>query len=204
MKPKMETRFISLLKIVGMIVVLFVIAAILIFAIWRASFVSWTGFGDFTTPTGEFIRGKTVWDWMGLLVIPLTLLIGGYILNRSEREIERKIASDGAELEREIAKDRQREQAFQAYIDRMSDLLLEKKLRTTEEAEVKDIARTRTLSVLRGLDSRRKGQVVQFLYEAKLLTKKNNIVNLQGADLEGADLQGVKIFKRTNSCFGHF
>lgn len=60
---------------------------------------------------------KTLWDWMELLVIPLVLAIGALILNRSERETER-----------EITKDRQQEAALQFYLDRMSELLLEKKI----------------------------------------------------------------------------
>ena len=123
MESTWKTRLVNLLKITGMIIILFLIAVAIIFSIWRASFVSWTGFGDFITPTGEFIRGKTVWDWMELLIIPLSLLIGGYILNRSERDIERQRAEDRTKLEREIAADRQREAALQNYLDRMADLL---------------------------------------------------------------------------------
>ena len=61
-------------------------------------------------------------------------------------------------------KDNQRETALQTYIDKMSELLLEKHLRTSQpEEEVRKIARVRTLTVLRGLDANRKGSVLQFL-----------------------------------------
>src|SRR5262245_4227897 len=64
---------------------------------------------------------KTLWDWMDLLIIPAVLAIGAFVLNRSERAVERQVAEDRAKLEREIATDRQQEAALQAYIDRISD-----------------------------------------------------------------------------------
>ena len=56
---------------------------------------------------------KTLSDWMELLIIPLFLAGGAFYLNRSERTTEREIAAD-----------RQQEAALQAYIDRMSELLI--------------------------------------------------------------------------------
>lgn len=143
---------------------------------------------------------KTLWDWMDLLIIPFVLSGGAILLNRSERNTER-----------EIALDRQQEAALQTYFDHMSELLLKNKLRTTQNAEVRDIARTRTLSVMRALDKRRKNLVVQFLREAKLIIDKNSILNdvkmneidlhsldlreafLQNADLKHANLQDVDL-----------
>ena len=191
MKSTPKPRTVSLLKITGMILALLFIAAVIIFSIWRAGFVSWTGFGDFTTPTGEFIRGKTLWDWMELLVIPITLLIGGFILNSSERAIERQTANERAELERELAKDRQQEAALQAYLDRMSELLLKEKLRTTKKSEVRNVARIRTLSIIRVLDTQRKDIVIQFLRNAQLITDTNSLWN--GENLAEINLQDINL-----------
>ncbi|CAG1015559.1 Secreted effector protein PipB2 [Anaerolineales bacterium] len=168
----------------------FVVVIILLTLIWAALqgySIAWTGFGDFTNPNGEFVRGKTLWDWLELFVIPIFLGAGAFLLNRSERESERRQAAERAKLEREILIDRQREAAFQAYLDRMEDLLLKENLRITENEEVRDIARTRTLSVLRGLDGNRKGLLVRFLFEARLI-EEECIVNLSEADLRDADL----------------
>lgn len=133
--------------------------------------------------------GKTFWEWMDLFIIPLVLAGGAFFLNRSEKEVERKAAETRAKLEREIARDRQQEDALQAYIDKMSELLLEKKLRTTDAIEVRDVARTRTISVMRVLDTKRNDLVIQFLREAKLIIDENSILN--GADMEGMYLQGL-------------
>ncbi len=64
------------------------------------------------------LSGKNLWDWLQLLIIPAVLAIGGYLFNFAT-----------GRTEREIALDKQREDALQAYIDNMSALLLEKDLR---------------------------------------------------------------------------
>lgn len=147
---------------------------------------AWTGFGDYVSPNGDFVRGKTLWDWMELLLIPLALAGGAFYLNRAERETERQIATD-----------RQQEAALQSYLDRMSDLLLKENLRTSENEEVGNVARTRTLAVLRGLDARRKSVVLQFLHESKLVEGEKAVVILWDADLSGAELNDV-ILMRAN------
>jgi hypothetical protein len=125
-------------------------------------------------------EGKTLWDWMELLVIPIFVAIGAFYLNRSE-----------AKLEREIATDRQQEAALQSYIDRMSELLLKEKLRESENQEVRNVARIRTLTVLRALGPRRRGMVLQFLQESELIT--SNKVILEGASLSKASLRGAEL-----------
>ena len=180
-------------KIIGMLLSLVFIIIVIIGSVLLGYSVSWTGFGDFITPTGNFIRGKTVWDWLELLVIPLSLLIGGYILNTAERNAERQRGEERSKLERELAIDRQCETALQSYIDKMSDLLLNEKLRTTKRKEVRDVARTRTISVMRGLDTRRNNLVIQFLREAKLITDKNSILN--DADMGGMNLKSLNLYE---------
>ncbi len=122
---------------------------------------------------------------------------------RAEREkreteqrakIERETAETRDKTEREIAADNQREAALQAYLDKMSELLLEKKLRESAKGdEIRKIARVRTLTVLRGLDTTRKASVLHFLHESDLLDKNKLIINLNGADLSDADLSGADL-----------
>ena len=131
---------------------------------------------------------KTLWDWMELLIIPLFLAGGVFYLNRSEKEIERKTAEERAKLEREIAQDGQQEATLQAYLDRMTELLLNENLRTTQKEEVRNVARIRTLTILRGLDVKRRGLVLLFLQEAKLIHRGDTVVDLSGATMEDADL----------------
>ena len=128
------------------------VAGILFFILEETIRLKNTGFGT-----------KTLWDWLELLIIPLVLAGGGFYLNRSEHNTDREIATD-----------RQKEQALQTYLDHMADLLLKEDLRNSENEEVRNVARTRTLTVLRGLDKKRKGVILKFLYEAEtsLLRKK--------------------------------
>jgi hypothetical protein len=157
---------------------------------------SWVGVVNYKT--GEI---KTLWDWMELLLIPFVLAIGAFLFNKSEKTHERKIAEQQRENERvlaskqakseeEIAENRQQQIAIESYFDKMTDLLLDKGLRISEEKdEVRTIARTITLTLLRGLNGNRRGQVVQFLYEAGLIVGDTPIVNLSHADLREIDLR---------------
>ena len=111
---------------------------------------------------------KTLWDWMELLIIPLVLAGGGFYLNRLEHNTDH-----------EIAVDRQKEQALQTYLDHMADLLLKENLRNSENEEVRNVARTRTLTVLRGLDKKRKAIVLKYLYDAGLIAKEKTVVILR-------------------------
>lgn len=155
---------------------------------------------------------KTLWDWMELLIIPLFLAGGAFYLQRSERAVERKAADDRAKLERELATDRQQEAALQAYLDRMADLLLKEKLGESESEKALNVARVRTLTVMRGLNATRNGIVLRFLHDIQLAGNMKSYlfvdanldrVNLEGVDLsetnlhtaklEGANLQGAHL-----------
>ncbi len=143
---------------------------------------SWTG-----------LHQKTLWDWMQLLIIPIMIAIGGFVFNQVQSENEQKRTEERAVVDRDIATDNQREEALQSYYDKMSDLLLTENLRTSGDAEARNIARTRTLSTLRKLDGERKGQLLQFLYESQLINSPSPIINLMGANLQGAILADVDL-----------
>jgi uncharacterized protein YjbI with pentapeptide repeats len=127
---------------------------------------------------------KTLWDWMELLIIPLVLAGGAFYLQRSERAVEREIAAD-----------RQQETALQAYLDRMAELLLNEKSLKSEK--VLTVARVRTLTVIRGLNSVRNGIVFRFLRDIGLAGKLDSKffvdANLEGVDLERVDLSNINL-----------
>jgi uncharacterized protein YjbI with pentapeptide repeats len=178
-----------------------VVGGLVLFLVGLGYSYSWTGFGEFAPANPDTVRSKTLWDWMELLIIPAVLAGGAILLNRSERTLERKTAEDRSKLERDLATDRQREAAIQTYFDRMSELLLNEKLRTTENVEVRDVARTRTISSMRVMDTNRNKLILQFLSEAKLITGEKSIfnranmngMNLEFANLERADLEGANL-----------
>jgi hypothetical protein len=115
---------------------------------------------------------ELLWRWLELLIIPAALVFGAFLLNRQTREREEALASQERENDREIAKDRTREDTLQRYLDRISELVLDKNLHGSKRDDaVRATARARTLTVLKSLDGNRKGQVLRFLYEAGLITK---------------------------------
>jgi uncharacterized protein YjbI with pentapeptide repeats len=145
----------------------------------------WTGFGPEMNEPKQ--HAKKLWDWLQLLIIPAVLAVGGYVFNLTTSRNEQESTKSRDQTERDIASDNQREAALQAYINKMSDLLLDRKLRVSEkDNEVRKIARVRTLTVLPRLDNARKSSILQFLYESDLLDKNKPILDLSGADLSGA------------------
>jgi len=192
-----------------------VIASLVLFLFIFPAYIfdwDWTGFNPGTsqiditsTPAGSykatiFQSGKTLWDWLGLLgtlAIPVVVGLGAAWFTAAQAR-----ASDRENT------DNQREAALQAYIDKMSDLLLDKRLRESQSEgeipegekrskpelnEVRRIARVRTLTVLRKLDGNRKATVLQFLHESGLINKDNPIIALSGGDLSHANLSNANL-----------
>jgi hypothetical protein len=148
---------------------------------------------------------KPLWSWLQLLIVPAVLAIGGYWFNRQQQN--REFA---------IAEQRTQDEALQAYLDQMSQLLTDKGLRSKthwlDDARV--TARARSLAALTRLDGERKKSLLQFLYEAQLINREkmplkweetqelgpdgptqfdDRIVGLSGADLTSADLRYITL-----------
>ena len=103
------------------------------------------------------------------------------------------ISSTQRGIELEIEKDRQQEAVLREYMDGVTELLLDNGLRTSEEgAQVRAVARARTLTVVRELDGKRKGLLLRFLTQLDLI-RGEALVSLGGADLRGADLRDADL-----------
>ena len=104
------------------------------------------------------------------------------------------IAQQQHEADKQSALDQQQATILQTYIDNIQDLLLNHNLLKSKSGDnVATLARARTLTALQGLDPKRRGVLVQFLYQAKLISKSNVIVDLSGADLSNADLSDANL-----------
>jgi hypothetical protein len=92
------------------------------------------------------------------------------------------------------AERRARDNALQAYLDRIEQLVADKNLLNERDTNtLRPLARAHTLTVLEGLDGRRKRNVIRFLYEAGLIySDEPRVLALGGADLTGADLEGSR------------
>jgi hypothetical protein len=143
------------------------------------------------------LRGKTLWDWLQLLIIPLVLAVIALVFQLANSRTERQIAKQRYEQDQQIALDKQREDLLQAYLDRMSELLLKESLRTSPSEEVRNVARVRTIAVLNQLDARRVYYVFAFLSEAGLTstTSNDNVVSLIGADFHNVNWSQAHLFR---------
>lgn len=194
------------LKIMQIIALLAAIMLILSFIGGYFLNWTWTGFGPYIPPTSNFQREKTLYDWLKLAIVPVAISLGVWWLTRLQQQrdqrradqqatIEREATEKRAQAERDIALDKQREDLLQTYLDRMSELLLEKKLCTSAPTdEARKIARIRTITILFQLDARRIGYVFAFLREAGLIsTTSESIVSLKQANLNKINFSRASI-----------
>jgi uncharacterized protein YjbI with pentapeptide repeats len=128
--------------------------------------------------------GITLWDWLKLLVVPAVIAGGGIWFN------QRQQARDQVSADR-----RTQDDALEAYLDDMTDLMINHHLRGIAQVssvprvvlhgdsppqgedtkDVRAVARARTLTLLTRLDGERKGHVVRFLYESGLISQKREL-----------------------------
>jgi len=106
------------LEIAGIITLLAVSIAVIVMVIAGYIFQwDWTGLSPYISPThpkdSDYQRGKTLWDWLQLLIIPAVLAVGGYVFNLTVSRNEQESTRLRDKTEREIASDNQREAALQ-------------------------------------------------------------------------------------------
>src|SRR5919107_4888098 len=150
----------------------------------------WTGFRD-----------QTLWDWLQLLLAVFVTVMIAYLGQRiSQRQYHGQ---------QEAEEKRAQAEALQGYLDQIGQLLLDKDkpLRQSKEGdEVSMLARARTLTALSQLDGKRKGILIRFLSEARLIqgrpgmesgvrgwTQHRPIIGLTAADLSDADLSDADL-----------
>lgn len=177
------------------------------------------------TEAEHFQSGKTLWDWLGLagtLAIPIVLFQfqaseqrraskrASYEKEQAEElaKVEKEQAEQREKFEKDIAEANLREEAFQAYIDRMSEILINKRNRselftdtngaknhTNADNPVRDIARIRTVTILRRLenDTERQNRILYFLHDTELLKFLLKTANLSEVDLSSVNLSGINL-----------
>ena len=143
------------------------------------------------------LRGKTLWDCLQLLstlAIPVVIALAGFYFEGQLDEHQRQSDARRAKVEREIEEQRAQDAAVQAYLDKMSTLLIEKDLRTAApDSDVRALARAQTLAVLERLEPSRKIEPMQFLSDATLVQGLAPAVSLRRANLSGANLTDINL-----------
>jgi hypothetical protein len=167
----------------------------------------WTGLSEKRwrkDPDEEIRPAKTAWDWLQLVAVPLMLAVLALIFNGwlSGREADREEAR--AQRDRDIAREARLDGILTGYLADTSKLVLDRDLlRSRFGSDVQSVARTLSLAAVRRLDGRRKGEVLKYLMDSRLLGVGGVAgsgshgrggprlkVDVEGADLRDADLTG--------------
>jgi uncharacterized protein YjbI with pentapeptide repeats len=194
-KDLLEGRFLTLVAL-G-----FSVTAIIVLLAIGGAARSWTGF-----------RGKTVWDFLQLLIVPLVLAVIGLWFATQQDARQQQFENQRSDAERKFADQRAQDEALQAYLDQMSQLLLDRKLLEAEqETPLYTVAQARTSTLILRLDAEHNESVTRFLFNSRLavgspreatarllreITLSHATLSdayLPYADLSSADLSGAAL-----------
>jgi uncharacterized protein YjbI with pentapeptide repeats/cell division protein FtsB len=146
-------------------------------------------------------RGMTVRDWLPLvaaLLAPVVIILGIWGITWQLEKLE----NQRAKAERELAEQRAQDEALQAYLDQMSQLILDRKLLEVEQGvpvhepgdPVHTLAQARTSTAILRLDSEHNESVTHFLINSGLSVRtKDSVRLLRGSTLSHATLSGAHL-----------
>jgi uncharacterized protein YjbI with pentapeptide repeats len=142
-------------------------------------------------------QNLTFWHVVGAVGIPvlggLLIVWVGSLFNRNQREREEAVENKQAQ-----------DSALQAYLDQMSNLLVNQHLRSLPPgSDIHRLAEARTSEVLLGLDGERKRRPLKLVYGLELIKKKGTntgekdgtLLDLQNLSLDHADLTELTLRK---------
>jgi uncharacterized protein YjbI with pentapeptide repeats len=157
--------------------------------------------------------GKTIWDWMGLLIVPVVLSLITVVFAWQQDIRQDQIENKRAKAERQLAEQRAQDEALQAYLDEMTQLILDRKLLEAEPGDlgstrpqerrgdpVHTLAQARTSTLILRLDAEHNESVARFLSSSGLAGYRSNSprllsgIALPGARLGGANLRDANLF----------
>ena len=135
------------------------------------------------------VSDKSIFDWVDVLGVPITVVVIAGIFSMVAQR-----AGHRAQIERELQIERAREETLRSYLDRISELVLEKELvDSSPDSPQRAFAHARTQNALTTLDGPRKGLLVRFLNESQLIRNGCAVVPLSLADLTNSDLSGADL-----------
>jgi hypothetical protein len=141
----------------------------------------WTGF-QYLVKSEQGFSYRTLWDWLDLLIIPLVLVIGGWLLASADKEAAQKTEQSN-----------QRQNILNSFIEKISSFVLVEDFRNPKKnSEIIQIARALITSTFRQLDPERKSEALQVIYELHLIDK-GPIINLFGVDFDKINLERAPI-----------
>jgi uncharacterized protein YjbI with pentapeptide repeats len=142
-------------------------------------------------------RGKTVWDWMDLLIVPLMLVAFGFWVTTRQEMRQQQIEGRRTDQAQHLENQRSQDTALQAYFDGMTNLLIDEQgnqLRKLDpDTEVQSLIQARTETLFAILDKSREVSVVLFLARSDVIPRGDPLVSLAGIDLSFIDLRGIDL-----------
>src|SRR5690348_16595386 len=162
--------------------VIFVLVVLSYFAL-RAISRAIPKFGEVTGFERNSER-KTLWDYLGLVGIPVVLAVAAYSFSAQQTQFSQAFTAQQNQNSQSIAANQQRETILENYLDTMSDLLLNHDLKGSKPGDaVRDVAKERTKVVLAQIDPDRMALVVGYLYDQGLISGSAPIIDLTGVYL---------------------
>src|SRR5947209_15335503 len=106
MKPAQPHWWQRLLLLINILAVCASIGALIVAGYWQNQ--PWIGF-----------TGKTLWDWMQLLLVPVAIIVGTWVFTTLLGQTAQAITQHRTQADQEIAHGHQREALLRGYLDRM-------------------------------------------------------------------------------------
>src|SRR5215211_5956118 len=136
-------------------------------------------------PYTEF-REQKVWDWLGLGIVSLAIALVGLLFTHRQREQQEA-----------ATREHEQDAALAAYLDQMSDLMINQQLGKDRKDNLKEhirkVAEARTITVLLGVDSEHKRRPLKLVYELGLINTPHPVLKLKNVGLDGADLSELTL-----------
>ena len=143
---------------------------------------------------GIGVADKMVWDWLDILIFPVVLAVGAIGYDSIERQRDERREEDKRNRALEIEDQRAQAVALQTYLDQMSALMIDKKLReTSSDSDERVLAQARTLTILLTLGPDRKRHPLKLVAQMHLIDKESPVIKLPHADLNDANLAEVTL-----------
>jgi uncharacterized protein YjbI with pentapeptide repeats len=160
--------------------------------------------------TRRDLGGMTLRNWLpivGALLVSLVIALGIWGITWQLEKLEnqraqqaQKLENQRAEAERELAEQRAQDEALQAYLDQMSQLILDRELLQVEQGDpvhepgdpVHTLAQARTSTAILRLDAEHNESVTHFLSNSGLAVRSEASARLlRGSTLSHAKLSGA-------------
>ena len=164
-----------------LIVIIVSLIGLIFFLAIQTNPPSWTGFGESEKDDAKE-AAKTLWDWLDLMIIPIALALIGWLWGQIEKAKTMKSEDE-----------RSKNETLESFLKVMTELIITNNLHNGPTPQTIAISRARINIALSNLDGERKGQVLQFLYEANLIEKNPPKLSLVGSNLKNILIDEIKL-----------